>query len=163
MEDGKSNDNVVNRRLKNRERQRRYRARKRQEADSTKTVSTIQQPQAITVAQEAEIAGVQNQPTRVLVNDMSRTYCKRDWKKDARLAHLSKQPTSCSANSSNSPAGLSHQSEAPHLLLQLGGASPFGSEFPVENPSSQDNDKAETKTSAPIHRDWKAEARNKCK
>ncbi|CAM8883033.1 hypothetical protein QQ045_020493 [Rhodiola kirilowii] len=158
MEDAKTNDDQ---RIKNRERQRRYRARKRLEADSTKADTTIQQPQAFIVMPEAKGEEAQKELTRVPAKDMSRTYCKRDWKRDARLAHLSRQPASGSTSSTNSPAGSSFESVAPHLLLQLRGESLIDSGFHVEDPSSHDD--TETKTSAPIRRDWKAEARNKTK
>uniref|UniRef100_A0A7N0UW54 BZIP domain-containing protein n=1 Tax=Kalanchoe fedtschenkoi TaxID=63787 RepID=A0A7N0UW54_KALFE len=161
MEDLKINDDVLNRRLKNRERQRRYRARKRLEAVSTNADATIQQPEPFIISQEVKGAEVQKQVARAPVNDMSRIYCKRDWKKDARVAHLTRRPASVSTGSTNSPAGPSHESEAPHLLLQLRGETSFGSESHVKNPPIVD--KSETKTSAPIRRDWKAAARSKTK
>lgn len=161
MGDTKSIDIVLNQRLKNRERQRRYRAKKRLEADSTKADTSLTEARAFILEQEAQREELLKQISQVPVNDTSRLYCKRKWKKDARLAHQSKQQPSGYSYLTNSPVGASHESDAPHLLLHLRGESPFESGFNGNNSSSQGE--TETRTSAPIHRKWKAEARSKIK
>nr|XP_043613533.1 uncharacterized protein LOC122585469 [Erigeron canadensis] len=128
------NDNdpeVIARRIKNRERQRRYRARKRQEAD-LKRVCMISQP----IQPQVNEVQVNNTP----VDFVTRVYSPRNWKKDARRAHLLKQQqqhavTSASAN----------------MYLQLSG-----------NQSDVNVDTRE-QSSTPGGRNWKAEARNKRK
>ncbi|KAI4328079.1 hypothetical protein L6164_020468 [Bauhinia variegata] len=77
----KGRNDIMTRRLKNRERQRRYRARKRLEAEINKSsVIKVEPP----VQAEPESNGNHN-------NIMTRRICcKRDWKKDARRAHALK-------------------------------------------------------------------------
>ncbi|GLT34730.1 hypothetical protein SLA2020_092290 [Shorea laevis] len=75
--DPESHNDLMTRRMKNRERQRRYRARKRLEADQKSHVlnqSTIQQ-----------VSSLEN---GILNSGMKRVHCKRDWKKDARRANM---------------------------------------------------------------------------
>ncbi|XP_047326783.1 uncharacterized protein LOC124930488 [Impatiens glandulifera] len=62
-------NNVVARRLANRERQRRYRERKRMEADKRKKTTPDNHSQ---------------QRNTIIINDSSTKKCTRDWKKDAR-------------------------------------------------------------------------------
>lgn len=79
-------DEVMIRRMKNRERQRRYRARKRmrEEAgiDESLSFETMGQQEE---EEELEFDG----PSSGYVdNFVRRVYCDRDWKKEARRAHL---------------------------------------------------------------------------
>ncbi|GFS32569.1 hypothetical protein Acr_00g0023260 [Actinidia rufa] len=77
----KSINDIMNRRLKNRERQRRYRARKRLEVDRKKSCS-INNSSSLQI--EMQIGGI---PDKCV----SRVHCRRDWKKDARRAHSLKE------------------------------------------------------------------------
>lgn len=121
---------VIARRIKNRERQRRYRARKRQEADLKRTpvISQPSQPQL----NETQ---VNNTP----VNIVTRVYSQRNWKKDARRAHLLKQQEQQNAGSSTSASvDLQHSGNQSNVILET-----------------------REHSSAPSGRNWKAEARNK--
>ncbi|MED6126816.1 hypothetical protein PIB30_082126 [Stylosanthes scabra] len=149
---------LMTQRLKNRERQRRYRARKRLEAD-TKKPFVVQETPAVQV--ELQPSGNHNsfkaQPNENRNNFMTRIYCKRNWKKDARRAHLLKHQD---ANGS-----IDHSStltSVPEIAcLAIGNKTEstlerevhFGSSGVVNN---------ETPTRGPLgRRDWKAEARRK--
>ncbi|PSR89237.1 Formimidoylglutamase [Actinidia chinensis var. chinensis] len=77
----KSINDIMNRRLKNRERQRRYRARKRLEADRKKLCS-INNSDPLQI--EMQIDGI---PDKCV----TRVHCRRNWKKDARKAHSLKE------------------------------------------------------------------------
>ncbi|CAH8346541.1 unnamed protein product [Eruca vesicaria subsp. sativa] len=81
-------DEVIIRRMKNRERQRRYRARKRmrEEAGLDEILSMQEQDQEEEEEEEEEEELVCN---NVCVDKfVRRVYCHRDWKKEARIAHL---------------------------------------------------------------------------
>ncbi|BBH02887.1 hypothetical protein Prudu_013595 [Prunus dulcis] len=80
----RSRNDVLTRRLKNRERQRRYRARKRLEADMKKPSIIKQSPPP----------QVEVQMNGFVSNYVPRVHCKRDWKKDARRARVSEYPES---------------------------------------------------------------------
>lgn len=136
-----SND-VMARRLKNRERQRRYRARKRLEADMKKSSvlnhSTTQQG-------DLQLNGS-------LSNGVARVYCKRDWKKDARRATKSRDQE-CALNGFVKPFTLTTESQ---------------SVFPSENKAvaqtpveweSLSLANFETNETKVGRRDWKADAR----
>lgn len=125
-EDSRSPPDLMTRRLKNRERQRRYRARKRLEADMKKASCITNQPSPLQV-------NVQ-QVNGIISNFVSRIYCKRDWKKDARRAHVLNDHKV----KSNSPFVPNSTSAAPVL----------------------DESEAHNR-STPSRRHWKAEARNK--
>lgn len=81
-------DELMIRRMKNRERQRRYRARKRmrEEAGFDENLSFE------TIGQEEEEEDVELEfnggPNGYVDNFVRRVYCNRDWKKEARRAHL---------------------------------------------------------------------------
>ncbi|CAH8358611.1 unnamed protein product [Eruca vesicaria subsp. sativa] len=78
-------DEVIIRRMKNRERQRRYRARKRmrEEAGLDEILSLQEQDQEEEEEEEELVCN------NVCVdNFVRRVYCHRDWKKEARIAHL---------------------------------------------------------------------------
>lgn len=149
----RSPDDILVRRLKNRERQRRYRARKRQEADLRKASSVDQStplhfPQMhtefLSVPLEVEISVSGTAP-----DYLTRIHCQRDWKKDARSAHIHKKQETCSLE--NGGAGNSatfvdggHQE---NLLSNL-------SNTPVLH-------NTETRGLQSSRRHWKEEARNK--
>ncbi|KAI3453411.1 hypothetical protein Pfo_010074 [Paulownia fortunei] len=110
-----SPDDILVRRLKNRERQRRYRARKRHEAD-LKKASVVDQStplhyqqmptEFLSVPVEVEISVNLTSP-----DCLTRVHCQRDWKKDARRAHIQKKQEMNPIGPSNSgtriPAGSS--------------------------------------------------------
>ncbi|KAD5507981.1 hypothetical protein R6Q59_031328 [Mikania micrantha] len=157
-----SDDNdpeVIARRLKNRERQRRYRARKRQEAD-LKRARMINHPIQLQVdqtqvnttpmsilthvyGQQVDQHHIREQADQTQVSDThvniaTRVYSQRNWKKDARSAHLLKhqeQNVSSSTSASTDPQLSGSQS---NLILD-----------------------AKEHSSTPSGRNWKAEARNK--
>lgn len=130
------NEELMARRLKNRERQRRYRAKKRLEADMKKSYLMQQQqtawpvePQSYLIADTSENSGASTPSDQAQTDGANNScltciYSGRKWKKDARLARPYETVDSLSAK----------------LLPE---ASP---EYPA---------------SANVRRDWKADARNK--
>ncbi|GAB2212153.1 hypothetical protein Droror1_Dr00025502 [Drosera rotundifolia] len=80
---GKSLDDIMYQRMKNRERQRRYRERKRLQAENLNRSSSKSAPPANPPA-EPSLKRTTNQ-------HITRVHCTRDWKKDARRAHAIKQ------------------------------------------------------------------------
>lgn len=128
---------VISRRIKNRERQRRYRARKRQEADMKRAFVTSQPIQPLIT--ETQV----NQDNNPPVDFVTRVYSQRNWKKDARRAHLLKQ----------------QQQEQ-----QQNASSSTSTSIDLKNMENQSNfvDTREL-SSTPSGRNWKAEARNKRK
>lgn len=137
-EHAESSDDIITRRLKNRERQRRYRARKRLEADMKKA-SVINQPPPMQV--EIQVNGVHNACG-------TRIYCQRDWKKDARNAH----------------AFNNKQEVKPDGPLIPDSTPVTGSQASLESighSRSSIVESTETHRSTPSRRHWKTEARNK--
>ncbi|XP_004512527.1 uncharacterized protein [Cicer arietinum] len=142
----KGRSDALTRRLKNRERQRRYRARKRLEADTTD--SFVVEPTAA-VQEEIQQNGNHN-------NFVTRIYCSRDWKKDARRAHVAKHqemngPIDHSLTLTNVPEvkSLSVVNKSETMLdreIQLGSSSVVYNETP---------------RTVLGRRNWKAEARRK--
>lgn len=127
---------VIARRIKNRERQRRYRARKRQAEDLKQMISPPSQL-PVTQTQEQEVNRV------TPVNFVTRVYSQRNWKKDARRAHLLKQQQ-------QQNVGASCTSSAAGIDMQISGnQSNVIVDDTRQNPSTQSG------------RNWKAEARNK--
>ncbi|KAK9274758.1 hypothetical protein L1049_022010 [Liquidambar formosana] len=151
----KSNSDIMNRRLKNRERQRRYRARKRLEAD-TKKAGVINPSTPLQV--ELPLNGS-------LTHCMTRIHCKRDWKKDARRAQISKQAVT--SNGLVIPARMSaSESQATCFPYAMQAEPPLPpppppleSEIHSDKPSSLDNLERDRITLG--RRSWKSEARNK--
>ncbi|XP_062073623.1 uncharacterized protein LOC133777884 [Humulus lupulus] len=88
-DDSKSHNDIVMRRMKNRERQRRYRARKRLEEDLKKSGMPSIIEQAST-SPTSPIVELEPQSNGILSNYSARVQCRRNWKKDARRAHTSK-------------------------------------------------------------------------
>ncbi|PWA65507.1 hypothetical protein CTI12_AA335240 [Artemisia annua] len=99
---------VIARRIKNRERQRRYRARKRQQADMDRGYMITQPVQL----QVSEIQINETQMNDTPVDFVSRVYSQRNWKRDARRAHLLKQQIA-SENQSNVPEETGEHSSTP--------------------------------------------------
>lgn len=145
-----STSDIMARRLKNRERQRRYRARKRHEADLKKACAvnllSSSHPQVL-----AEVNGA-----IAISNDVvTRIHCRRDWKKDARRAHMFKDQVSPIPNFI-----LTTGSQIPPLTFGRDVSSQLPTEFHYPR-GSLILEKTETHSSAPSRRNWKAEARNK--
>lgn len=142
-----SNNNIATRRLKNRERQRRYRARKRLEADIKKS-SIVKQS---TPTAELQLNGV-------VSNDTPRVHCKRNWKRDARSAHILKSPEVTTNGHVISPAISTRETQTCFF-------SGTKAEKTFERQSHLDKAiygvDCETNKSMPGRRDWKAEARKK--
>ncbi|KAL3619441.1 hypothetical protein CASFOL_037011 [Castilleja foliolosa] len=139
-------DDISVRRLKNRERQRRYRARKRHEANRLKVVSSVDRStpmhyqemmptDLLSVPVEVDISLNLSYPDRV-----TRVHSPRDWKRDARRAHMLKKHEPGQAGPSNSGAGTP-------------------SEASLECEGKADNNATHISQSSRRH--WKAEARNK--
>lgn len=143
----KSRNDIVARRLRNRERQRRYRARKRIEADLKKS----------TVINQSLTPQVDQQLNASLSNFIDRVYCKRNWKKDARSASTFKSQGDTINGSLLKPA-LNHTTDS-HTLSPSGNKE----ETPLENKfcASRGMVNIETNKTKLGRRDWKAEARNK--
>ncbi|KAK6146435.1 hypothetical protein DH2020_020304 [Rehmannia glutinosa] len=147
-EDGRSPDDISVRRLKNRERQRRYRARKRHEADMRKASIVDQSTplhyqqmptEFLSVPVEVEIS------VNLTSSDcLTRVHCQRDWKKDARRAHIHKKQETSPIDPSNS--GIRSLAEADLLSDH-------------SNTPAIDNNATCKLQSGRRH--WKAEARNK--
>ncbi|XP_023750889.1 uncharacterized protein LOC111899260 [Lactuca sativa] len=131
---------VIARRIKNRERQRRYRARKRQEADMKRAPYIISQPSQPSQPEVPETL-VNNTPMEIV----TRVYSQRNWKKDARRAHLLKQQQQ--QQQQNASSSISSKES-----------------IDLRNLENQSNfvDTREL-SSTPSGRNWKAEARNKRK
>ncbi|KAK2662507.1 hypothetical protein Ddye_001081 [Dipteronia dyeriana] len=141
----KSRSDIMTRRLKNRERQRRYRARKRLEADM-KNSSVLNQ----TTTPQIELPLNGN-----LSNSVTRVYCKRDWKKDARRASTFKGQDTL--NGSLKPALISG-TESQTLCLASGNKAEALQERIRCSFSLVGCDTNNTKLG---RRDWKADARKK--
>ncbi|KAG6396930.1 hypothetical protein SASPL_143089 [Salvia splendens] len=153
-EAARSPDDISVRRLKNRERQRRYRARKRQEADLRKASSIDQstpvhyQPlhtEFLSVPLEVDIS-----VSGIAPDYLTRIHCQRDWKKDARTAHMHKNSETCPLNN----GGTVISSESSAIFVDGGGHQ----ENPLLNPS---NTPISANGLSSSRRHWKAEARNK--
>lgn len=149
----KSHSDMMIRRLKNRERQRRYRARKRLEAGFKEEASVINPPTPKYIESgfnEISFTNPPKQANETLSNFMTRIYCKRDWKKDARSAHTSKQAVTSSSNAQTIGSG----SQTPCLALGIRAEPPPESEGFHSNPETAVG-------TASGRRHWKADARNK--
>ncbi|KAI9177302.1 hypothetical protein LWI28_013446 [Acer negundo] len=138
----KSRSDIMTRRLKNRERQRRYRARKRLEADTKKS----------SVPNQTTTPQIELQLNGNLSNSVTRVYCKRDWKKDARRASTFKGQDT--PNGSVKPA-----TESQTLCLPSGNKAEALQERECYSFSLVDCETNKTKLGC--RRDWKADARKK--
>lgn len=135
---GQNYDDAMARRLKNRERQRRYRARKRLESDRKKADNTNDPapPQ-----RQVQINCAHN-------SGEGRILCRRNWKQDARRAHMVKQRQIVS----NDPCN--------ELQARLPGAV-AGPLVRFENSLGNANEDETERRVVPGRRHWKADARNK--
>ncbi|XWS49565.1 hypothetical protein CRYUN_Cryun12cG0014000 [Craigia yunnanensis] len=145
----KSYNDIMTRRLKNRERQRRYRARKRLEADMQKSH----------VRSQPTIPQVELQLNGILNNAMAHVHCKRDWKKDARRAHICKGQEDTLNASVQSTVTITAESQTPCLPSGIRAEGPLERECRSENSHNLGN--CETRKPKLGRRDWKADARNK--
>ena len=137
-------DDLIARRLKNRERQRRYRARKRLEADMKRSCLPGQHALLPSEAQSNGISINVNTHQAVLPLEShtagptiayeARVYSGRKWKRDARKAHLFKE--------------LMDPSNVPIVPLSI-------------KPSLEAGFHLEDHTNPTGKREWKADARNK--
>ncbi|KAK8691003.1 hypothetical protein V6N13_074524 [Hibiscus sabdariffa] len=144
----KSYNDIMTRRLKNRERQRRYRARKRLEADMQRS-HVLSQPTLPKT--DLQFSGILN-------NGTARVYCKRDWKKDARRAHIFKgQDTHNASNQSTLSTTVESQISFFPTGIREEGSS--GRECHLESSGNLQN--FEIRKSKLGRRDWKADARKK--
>lgn len=156
-EAARSPDDILVRRLKNRERQRRYRARKRQEADLRKASSVDQstplhyqqmRTEFLSVPLEVEISVNGTAP-----DYLTRIHCPRDWKKDARTAHKHKKQETCPFNDAGTVTSAGNSAtfvDGGHQTNLLSN---------VSNAPVLDNSATHGLQSSRRH--WKAEARNK--
>lgn len=133
-----SYNDIMTRRLKNRERQRRYRARKRLEADMQKS-HVVCQP---------TLPQVELQLDGILSNGITSVLCKRDWKKDARRAHICKGKEDTLNASVQSNLIITVESQTQSLT----------SKIKAEGTLERDCETGKAKLG---RRDWKADARNK--
>lgn len=141
-------NDVLCRRVKNRERQRRYRERKRLNAGS----------------RNANVKASQMQMVPLLTNGtveqyVTRVHCKRDWKKDARRAHAAKPE----AISNAMPSSIQYLTSENHITnVALGTRQTEqimnGEVLSQSYTCKSDGGQITTKRG---RRDWKAEARNK--
>ncbi|XP_076899029.1 uncharacterized protein LOC143552773 [Bidens hawaiensis] len=114
--DDENDPEVIARRIKNRERQRRYRARKRQEAERV-SISMISHPQTqlnnsgiLTHVDQTHSPVDQTQVSDT--SAVTRVYSQRNWKKEARTAHLNKQQKSQLNVIASTPSGRNWKAEA---------------------------------------------------
>ena len=149
-------NDIMTRRLKNRERQRRYRARKRLEAESKKS-SVLRETPSIEAEPTFER---QIQPNVNHHNFVARIYCKRDWKKDARQANACKHQEVTTPNGSVDPfPTLTGEHEAALLASVSKAEQTWERKNQYEFPPGIVN--SETPRIVQSGRDWKAEARRK--
>lgn len=142
----KSHYDIMARRLKNRERQRRYRSRKRLEAD-VKSADLGNQSTSL----QSHKSGVVGKPK-------SRVRHHRDWKKDARQAHILKEPIVASIETPASALSLASEPAAHDMHDQV--KAPFlEGAVHLERPVSASGYEANDSTHGRRH--WKAAARNK--
>ncbi|XWS62148.1 hypothetical protein CRYUN_Cryun07bG0186200 [Craigia yunnanensis] len=133
----------------NRERQRRYRARKRLEVDMQKS-HVLNQP---------TIPQVELQLNGILSNGTTRVHCKRDWKKDARRAHICKGQEDTLNASVQSTFIITVESQTPCFPSGIKVEGSIEIECLSENSHNLGN--CETRKPMLGRRDWKADARNK--
>lgn len=143
----KGRSDIMTRRLKNRERQRRYRARKRIEAEIKKSSGV----RNITPQEEPHSNGNHN-------NFVTRIYCNRDWKKDARRAHALKHQEMTPNGSIDHLPKLTSEPEAACLATENKAGLTQEREIQSGSPGVVHSLTPRTVLS---RRDWKAEARKK--
>ncbi|GAA0139242.1 hypothetical protein LIER_00828 [Lithospermum erythrorhizon] len=136
-----SNHDDISRRIKNRERQRRYRARKR-------LLTDLRKAKAIDISAPPSTNLPYDQTPQHFV---TRVLCRRDWKKDARRAHLLREEET----GSNTP------SFPETVLTNEGQTSPALAGCTYNQLCSSGNLHDETRKHIPSRRQWKVDARNK--
>lgn len=145
-------NDIMYRRLKNRERQRRYRERKRLQADAGKSLamSSVSDPS------QWQIVPLPN--NGMIEQVVTRVHCTRDWKKDARRFHAVKQEAASNALTSNG-----HSPKGENLMAHSSGKWEAEQNLKSEVPSAKNAqlDNSDKLRSKPGRRAWKAEARNK--
>lgn len=145
--DTKTHNDIMIRRMKNRERQRRYRARKRVEADTKKSSILDQSPPPL----EPQLNGV-------ISNYTPRVHCKRNWKKDARRAHIL-EGSEVTPNGYVSPTVVSNRETQTSLSSGTKAEALFERE---SHPDVSTNLVGyETHKARSGRRNWKADARKK--
>lgn len=147
-EHARSPQDLMTRRLKNRERQRRYRLRKRLEAEK----------KASTMSQSAP-PDIQLEMPAISSTCATRVYCPRNWKKDARRAQFFKEEVNKSGGSLMSCTTSIIGGQVPYLPSGVEQQLSLDSELQCR--SSSVIDSSDTPRSTLSHRHWKAEARNK--
>ncbi|CAI9772444.1 unnamed protein product [Fraxinus pennsylvanica] len=156
----RNHDDLLNRRLKNRERQRRYRARKRHETDLKKALTSNQstpvQYQKVSTENQSTPLQVKVSQNVTSPDSVTPVHCQRDWKRDARRAHANTEQEIKYRTPSNS--GTLTLCGGPSLQSGLKVVSQMNSGIQSSDPIPEDNT---TQRSVPSRRHWKAEARNK--
>ncbi|KAL2547994.1 uncharacterized protein Fot_09524 [Forsythia ovata] len=158
----RNRDDILTRRLKNRERQRRYRARKRHETDLRKALTSNQ---STPVQYQKVSTENQSTPWQVKVSQdvsspdcVTRVHCQRDWKQDARRAHVNKEHEIKSNSPNNSGTSTLGGSPVSSLQSGLKVVSEMNNGIQSSAPIPEDDT---TQRSVPSRRHWKAEARKK--
>ncbi|XP_021768188.1 uncharacterized protein LOC110732542 [Chenopodium quinoa] len=145
----KTLNDVMNRRLKNRERQRRYRERKRLQGNARNGHVTDQSSQMQIVSLPDANGHDRNGNVEQVV---TRVHCRRDWKKDARRVHVAIPEAIFNGLLPNGQS-LATENNMPHA--------PLGMRESEQALKSEDSSESYLNRSRPGRRDWKAEARNK--
>ncbi|KAK4729316.1 hypothetical protein R3W88_022304 [Solanum pinnatisectum] len=185
-------DDILAKRLKNRERQRRYRERKRLKADNMKVLGTNQlvslpvgvpvivSPQdstlpvnvapldssmPVNVAPLASSVPVNVAPQAYVMpvdvssrESVTRVYSGRNWKRDARKAHVARQNEVCTNNMVSPDLASTGGGQA--TLLPHVERSDVAMSNVISSPVTASENNG-TPKSIPSRRNWKAEARNK--
>ncbi|KAL9231197.1 hypothetical protein vseg_006454 [Gypsophila vaccaria] len=128
---------AINRRLKSRERQRRYRDKKRRRTESSNVNMSNQSSQTQIIVLPTDVPVVQT---------VTRVYCKRDWKKEARRVHALNQEAVSNGIASTGQLPF-HTTEKDQTLK---------SGVPSAYVGTTENVRRKL-----CRRDWKAEARSK--
>lgn len=147
-EHARSPQDLMTRRLKNRERQRRYRLRKRIEAERKASIMCQSAPPEI-----------QLQLPELSSTCATRVHCQRNWKKDARRAHFIKEEVNKTGERLMSCTTPIIGGQVPCLPSGVDQQLPLESEIQFRSSSVIEN--SETPRSTLSRRHWKAEARNK--
>lgn len=144
--DYRIDNDIMTRRLKNRERQRRYRARKRLE-EEIKKASAVKPTQT----------GTYFQPNGIANNPLTRVHCSRNWKKEARSANVCRG-LEASCNSSNITARTSTSESQMQCV-----PSNLEPQLETQSRSEPATEQLISETAKKVlsRRNWKADARKK--
>lgn len=158
----RNRDDLLTRRLKNRERQRRYRARKRHETDLKKALTSNQSTpvQFHQVSTENQSTPLQVKVSQSVTSPdiVTRVRCQRDWKRDARRAHINTEQEDRFNSPNNFGTPTLDGSPVPTLQSGPTAASEMNNGIQFSAPVPEDNT---AQRSVPSRRHWKAEARKK--